>query len=764
MSFFKSLRSKSMQSLHRSDSYPKIDPFKSQDQILPKNASHCQQGIPITPLLFMTEILDPIFTHLDHKSLISARSVCHMWSIIGRRYLSFKTQWRSDLSDAEKAKVIVNLPEFDTLEYSNWYDTWVEIDEALRSNITNAPEPTATWSIRLLNAIQVLSSYNNIPESHKARQRALGLDIPKIRLRKLVIRVGRQFDEGFYDLIHAIPTLTSLELVGSIGVKTELFSLLRSGPNLRQLVVENDLFEDILWQPRNLPWGSESASKPTMDPTASDAADAQCDIRSSENSGSCGPVVFNLATLAIRWPRMGQTSLHALLRALPNLLALEICPLIPMRNAEGIQEIFDRQYFYRTLVQSCPRLDSLQFSLYNETLNTIESVVMQQCFPKLKELSMVGRDLNDRGMGYQIDVLEHYVNYLTRLEISCNSVVQRNKFLDQLHNFLCNSRHLKHLVAPGVQYWTEYLDLVEIQGGRDRYGYINDNGDNGCSPDVGGGRDEQVYFQPRNTTVRQSPDWRVASGGWACRSLETLHLGFRERFGSSTHSEYSRIVFGYISGYCPQMKDLFITKHTLNLYVEGGLCLLTRLKDLEKLKIASNAKNFLLDAADVNWIGCHKPHSGKLATPMASEEGVKTIATTITSAATSMMLTTIKNDIKRHVSGSFSSMVPQSLRRRKTRSRRMSTAMSLDEVGRVFLLEKERNSISKKFMDEKSVQQGSACEDLPFTNISESIYPCWPNLRAFILAVDPDNLFKNKEDENLIPSLRPDINFCIQQE
>ncbi|KAF9352518.1 hypothetical protein BGX26_009686 [Mortierella sp. AD094] len=775
MSLLKSLHAKTLQSLNRSSSKTKVTKVKNLDsrvQRLPQDASHLSLGPTVNPLLFMPEILDSVFSHLDHKSILSVRLVCQQWSMIARRYLTLKAQWRNIMSDTEKAKVIANLSEFDTVEYTSDNPLTV-LDEVMRRNgITSSDDGSSvkrtsnsmtTQPNQLLEAIRALASANNNnnnnnnsnnPGRQKKRE-GNSIGYRDIRLRNLVLIIARGSSERLHDPIYAIPTLTSLEILCPKNVNIELYNLLMSCPNLKHLFIDNALLGETTWQPQTPSSGPGSTVLQDAILATTEKSETNIDSQSNHSNTSTKVTVFILETLSINLLMMPQKTLQSLCDALPNLLSLNIRYLQPTLSTEENQGEFNRRGFYESLARSCPRLRSLHLSLRFTEQTLEESEAMRQCFPELKELSMIDRDLISRDPGRpQINVLEHYANHLTKLEIICHFESQITKFLDKLHHFLCNAQHLKHLVAPGVQYWTEYLDLVEDD------------------------QDEQIYYRPRNITYRQSQGWRLKFRVWACRKLETLHLGFGERFGSSTHSEYSRVVFGYISRHCPGLKDLCVTRNMLNLYVEGGLCLLTRLKDLEKLRVVSNTANFHLDATDVNWIGCYKTHSKTPATLLITNEMTVAATTSKTTTTKSVMLATIKSDVKRRVGGSISNIVPRLVRRDKTGKSKFSAAISLEQVANVFMrdeiwystYQKQQASDSSEIPMAPEIIETSPTmeieavyETLPFAYPSESVYPCWPNLRLFTLAVDSKNLFNNSEDKHLIQSLRPDINFSIQQ-
>ncbi|KAG0085334.1 hypothetical protein BGZ92_009076 [Podila epicladia] len=134
-----------------------------------------------------------------------------------------------------------------------------------------------------------------------------------------------------------------------------------------------------------------------------------------------------------------------------------------------------------------------------------------------------------------------------------------------LHEFLCDAVSLRHLKARLLKYNVRFLDV---------FGATDILGAHPKSPARGGGT------RHRDTRL------------WACRDLETLHLGFhwkqggnREDFPLPLEERGSRILFGYLARVCPDLKDLNISGRGLDLRLEGGFCLLSELIRLEVLKI-----------------------------------------------------------------------------------------------------------------------------------------------------------------------------------
>ncbi|KAG0338932.1 hypothetical protein BG004_007026 [Podila humilis] len=213
-------------------------------------------------------------------------------------------------------------------------------------------------------------------------------------------------------------------------------------------------------------------------------------------------------------------------------------------------DIFDRREFLQTVRVLCPKINSLHFSFFHPDPERDSMVPLMQTFPRLKELSMPDADLSQ----YSVQ-LHQYLRQLTRLEI-VPKVVAMDSLVKTLHNLLCDAPNLEHLIASKFPFRAEFFDVQS------------------------------------SSSTSSSPLTVAAERPWACRRLKTLHLGFD---GSTTSRFYtragtSRLVFGYLGKVVPRLEDLALSGIPLYMGREGGLCLLSRLKNLERLDLQSAVK------------------------------------------------------------------------------------------------------------------------------------------------------------------------------
>ncbi|KAG0278046.1 hypothetical protein BGZ95_004808, partial [Linnemannia exigua] len=160
-----------------------------------------------------------------------------------------------------------------------------------------------------------------------------------------------------------------------------------------------------------------------------------------------------------------------------------------------------------------------------------------------------------------------------------------------LHDYLCSSPHLLHLKAPRVVFLVEYLDVYR----RGKFRYTK--------------QDPPARFTQIATSGH------IRAGVWACRKLLTLHMEFCSQEQPLLSSAVTtRILFGYIARVLPRLRDIFIDtaqcrlrgdmafQVMLNMQLEGGLCLLANLKDLERLRIGSYERPLQCSMSDLNWM------------------------------------------------------------------------------------------------------------------------------------------------------------------
>lgn len=138
-----------------------------------------------------------------------------------------------------------------------------------------------------------------------------------------------------------------------------------------------------------------------------------------------------------------------------------------------------------------------------------------------------------------------------------------------LRQILCSFEHLVHLRAPTAVYYLEDMDLHDVLE------QLRE-----CAPNKNPDYVDRHYHIPTDNPM-------IAHQYiWACRRLKTLHMALSHRASRSSYSaESSLIIFGFLSRMAPRLQELHLTRYTVNLSSQGGLSLLTRLQDLERIRI-----------------------------------------------------------------------------------------------------------------------------------------------------------------------------------
>ncbi|KAG0289639.1 hypothetical protein BGZ96_006833, partial [Linnemannia gamsii] len=205
------------------------------------------------------------------------------------------------------------------------------------------------------------------------------------------------------------------------------------------------------------------------------------------------------------------------------------------------------------------------------------------------------------------ELTPHIITHITSLVPNTITTLHILGACPDLHNYLCASPHLLHLMAPKSAILVEHLDIHF----RSTQGYPT------------------LPLPPLPSTAITATT-TVASGSynqlpkiWACRRLKTLHIAV---FSPLPTAPFSRLVFGYISRVCPKLQDLEIhgpeyldqfnevwttedAHGRICVRLGSGLCLLSRLKDLERLVVGTVDSFVLRDFGGSS--GCHENGDGE---------------------------------------------------------------------------------------------------------------------------------------------------------
>ncbi|KAF9434233.1 hypothetical protein BGZ76_008358, partial [Entomortierella beljakovae] len=240
-----------------------------------------------------------------------------------------------------------------------------------------------------------------------------------------------------------------------------------------------------------------------------------------------------LQSLTLRATKIHINTLTGILRSSPNLYELRLMciagfhepPAIGRNyiNNTAITSVFQRS-FYTHIALSCPMLRKLHLSdksqLYDQNLGLEELENLVKVFPLISDWGFCEWIFHRMSCSSMRPFMQNVVTSLELYEDCTHVLAHQNT----LHEYLCESPQLLHLIAPDISFRTLLFDIEGIlSNGKyivNSYDYIK-------------------YY--RNYELHLEPCFRRKI--WACRNLKTLQL----KFLYCGTPEESRLLFGYIS-------------------------------------------------------------------------------------------------------------------------------------------------------------------------------------------------------------------------
>jgi hypothetical protein len=332
-----------------------------------------------------------------------------------------------------------------------------------------------------------------------------------------------------------------------------------------------------------------------------------------------------LRSLVLKNTSFVQSNLEDFLAITPRLLQLKLVDVASGFQLREQAELISVEYDWRRLIDRVRalgiKLDTFHISIPTQFLrNTTKQQDMTRVCQRTNEWTLWAPDVNIT----LLQELASLPNFITSVELCGDS----QDFMGAhpcareisttiprlLHRYLCESPHLQHLKVLRSPFLLEAMDY-HMRGG-----YLEPEEDDARSP------------MSTRQLEEYGDEWTDGLPGiWACRGLLSLKLELhshrRYMLKSGLHS---RILFGYISRVCPVLEDLEITlpyecshgflfdayRPELSLRLDGGLCLLSRLRNLRRLQVYNRTAGQAtrLDEVHLNWIvpaGHHPRHREK---------------------------------------------------------------------------------------------------------------------------------------------------------
>ncbi|KAF9999014.1 hypothetical protein BGZ79_007346 [Entomortierella chlamydospora] len=395
----------------------------------------------------------------------------------------------------------------------------------------------------------------------------------QLHISKIEFREPTDHAQLVYPLLSKITTLTVIDMA-KISDDVDLGAILAACPALRRFRVVNQSCEDY-----QIIVGTQTFTE----------------------SG--------IESLIIKGMHVEQTGFESILERCPRLQVLKLDHIRHM-GAEPQLRSFDRPRFFAAASASCPELNQFHLSVHGESPTPEHaSSMIQAFFPgSLSKAStsskLASRDQFDQYKPRSLDTVSvldkdirpdtchillspfldsYYNGTITTLEIMpAVDIPNYDCVVHALHNLLCSTPSLLHLIAPSVPYFAEYFDPSELAVADKSHPLWNCK--LGCPA-------TQANFSEKRI--------------WACRGLKTLQVRIISRFSDDEPTpKNSRMMFGYISRVCPNLQELAVYREELNLNLEGGLCFLSRLTELRKLVVVTRTKT-MLKKKDLNWMARH---------------------------------------------------------------------------------------------------------------------------------------------------------------
>lgn len=281
--------------------------------------------------------------------------------------------------------------------------------------------------------------------------------------------------------------------------------------------------------------------------------------------------------------RLRTCILYKMMITLPALkVFLETCPRLSElmlvnifrfnRSDHRFIQLGDQQPIIDLIGTHSPTLKKFHYSAHDKALTDREITSILEHFPEFEVYNFADRDAGPTLLAG----LRTITNRVTTLNLLTIQAHQSQR-LPTLRDILCTFAHLIHLRAPNMEYYHEDMDVNDVRG------------------------QKTARWNPsahRNQGKTGGPNGQYI---WACRGLRTLHMTVGCRLADTNSSDNALIMFGFLSRQCPQLQELHLRRSMLDLSFKGGLCLLTRLQELERIKITTGS-DYELDEQALFWL------------------------------------------------------------------------------------------------------------------------------------------------------------------
>ncbi|KAF9148657.1 hypothetical protein BG015_009582, partial [Linnemannia schmuckeri] len=512
--------------------------------------------------LHLPELLDHTFSFLSDYTITHVIIlVCRQWFYVGQHRLVREQVWETKLSQSKQDVLLADMGRVDRLCYycHGRYDDpftlkglWTALGERSRQH------RFLDWEQRRLQQRRQPSTSSGYIKPWLTPEEAEDEDTAELPLKELRLQ-GYMGLSNLTLVLPAMAHLTSLEIqTAHVGILSML-NILESCPLLQRLYIDSGASTGRVLVG---PWFSPARINPR---------DGQKRKR----------IPLALRSLVLRNVSVPQSGLETLITLTPHLreLVLVVKEFFPDRypddDGDAIStRIADAPRRIRELVKLHHSATLCSFFFSPPYSTTAFSTDMIQDWIQDLPAPHANLDWTFEGPELTPPIITHLTtvvpNTITTLHIMGKCPT--------LHDYLCASPHLLHLMAPNSAIPLDDLDIHF----RQTQGYPSPS----------------VALRYQQNQQQQQQFLKV----WACQRLTTLHIAFLPHKATASSS---RLIFGYISRVCPGLQDLeihgpeFLTRQDntwpppdasfgrLCVRLESGLCLLSELKGLERLVVGT---------------------------------------------------------------------------------------------------------------------------------------------------------------------------------
>lgn len=498
----------------------------------------------ISPL-DIPELFQLVFSFIDDYSLRAVVLVCRKWFLLNQNRLHREVTWDLKWQPSKPRHALARLPGAERLVFICQSDHACSCPD-LHAALSSLQPPSTPWS-----TLTPFLRFRKLPFE----------DLLHRPLREIVLKTGFNFKDGWLNRLPFPPSLTSLTIDKSQMLSLDLARILVLCPSLLSLHISSAVFVTFL-------------------------------RRHVEQGLDVFPSRLPLQSLVLKHLLLSQQRMEDFLTTTPDLEELQLISISNTSNRDWTWPHFrdhlqslalplKKFHFSMLLTRSvdkeqedeilavCPNAQERTLLLYNLTPTVIARWMEQPVVLTTLEIIMPNRPIC-QGNGWLLNFLDSLSGYSAHL----------------LHRLLCEGSTLRHLKTLKMPYMTDFMDIYR----RGAIYAIND-------------------YEAQETSLLNMP------GIWACRGLQTLHLELHIHGPRAVHNfHYMRVVCGYVSRLCPLLQELnigfsaacpfpvrsFATTYEYPLQLEGGLCLLSRLKNLERLCLGFQQRE--CTRSDLSWL------------------------------------------------------------------------------------------------------------------------------------------------------------------